>query len=88
MDGCDVSSFRVTELIPVDAAITERRKFLETSIYIYISDIFFNPIISASILTTAVTLKMEAVCSFVHFFVHSFKMSEHLVTIQPSFIHI
>jgi len=34
MDGCDVSSFRVTELILVDAAIMERRKFLETSIYI------------------------------------------------------
>ena len=44
----------------------------------YISDIFFDPITSASILTTAVTLKMEAVCSFFH----SFKMSEHLVTIQ------
>jgi hypothetical protein len=33
-DGHDVSSFRVTELIPVDAEIMERRKFLETSIYI------------------------------------------------------
>jgi len=44
----------------------------------HIFDIFFDPITSASILTTAVTLKMEAVCSFVH----SFKMSEHLVIIH------
>ena len=36
MNGCDISSFRVTEMIPVGAAIMERRKFLETSIYIYI----------------------------------------------------
>jgi hypothetical protein len=49
MDGRDVSGFRVTELIPVDAAIMEKRKLLETSIYI--SDIFFDPITSASTLT-------------------------------------
>jgi len=68
VDGHDVSSFRVTELIPVDAAIMEKRKFLELP---YISDIFFDPITSASIQTTAVTLKMEAVCSFLCSFIHS-----------------
>jgi hypothetical protein len=34
MDGHDASSFRVTELNTVNAAVMERRKFLETSIYI------------------------------------------------------
>jgi hypothetical protein len=42
----------------------------------YISDVFFNPITSASTLTTAVTLKMETVClfvcSFVCLFIHLF----------------
>jgi hypothetical protein len=40
VDERDVSSFRVAELIPLDAAVTERRKFLET--FIYLSDVFFN----------------------------------------------
>ena len=63
MDGRDISSFRVTELIQVNAAVMERGNSLKLA---HITDIFFDPITSASTVTTVVTLKMEAVRSFVH----------------------
>ena len=57
----------------------------------YISDIFFDPITSASILTTAVALKMEAVCSFIHSFVCSFiqnaRTFSHYAVYKPKDSH-